>query len=416
MKIRATGNTSGWKELYFGDIIGEVGLFVDGDWIESKDQDPKGNIRLIQLADVGDGVYLNRSRRFLTSEKATELNCTFLAPGDLLIARMPDPVGRACIFPGDEKDSVAAVDICIVRPDPNIACTEWLKHAVNYGKFRSLIKQYISGTTRDRISRKNLEKISVLLPPLGEQERIASILDKADAIRHSRQLSCLLAKELLNAVFLKMFGDPVENKMGWNYVTMEDIAADKKYSIVDGPFGSSLKFSDYHPDGIPIIRIQNISADGQFIDKDFLYISQQKYEELRRSAVQKGDILISRVGTLGNTCIYPGTYNKALLSTTGVCKITIDDKKANKIFLHRLIMTDSFQRQIASSASSSVQKYFNLTALKKWKLILPPLCEQERYATFVERQKQLFECIIQQNEDIFNLYQSLSQSAFRGEL
>src|SRR4051812_29891436 len=90
----------GWVQAHIGDLISRDGLFTDGDWVESKDQDPEGDVRLIQLADVGDGVYLNKSSRFLTSEKARELRCTFLNAGDLLVARMPDPLGRACIFPG----------------------------------------------------------------------------------------------------------------------------------------------------------------------------------------------------------------------------------------------------------------------------------------------------------------------------
>lgn len=91
-------------------------VFTDGDWVESKDQDPTGDVRLIQLADIGDGEYLGKSARFLTSSKARELRCTFLKPGDVLIARMPDPLGRACIFPGHLKSAVTVVDVCIVRP------------------------------------------------------------------------------------------------------------------------------------------------------------------------------------------------------------------------------------------------------------------------------------------------------------
>src|SRR6266568_6955653 len=96
----------GWALANLPDMLAQDGVFSDGDWVESKDQDPGGDVRLIQLADVGDGSYRNRSARFLTSSKAHELGCTFLQPGDVLIARMPDPLGRACLFPGDAKASV----------------------------------------------------------------------------------------------------------------------------------------------------------------------------------------------------------------------------------------------------------------------------------------------------------------------
>jgi type I restriction enzyme S subunit len=89
----------GWAIATIAELIAQDGIFRDGDWVESKDQDLLGNVRLIQLADVGDGVYRNRSNRYLTREKAIELDCTFLEPGDILIARMPDPLGRRVFFP-----------------------------------------------------------------------------------------------------------------------------------------------------------------------------------------------------------------------------------------------------------------------------------------------------------------------------
>ena len=83
----------GWAVTTIPDLIAETGVFDDGDWVESKDQDPLGEVRLVQLADVGDGEYRNRSSRFLTQAKADELRCTALQPGDVLIARMPEPLG-----------------------------------------------------------------------------------------------------------------------------------------------------------------------------------------------------------------------------------------------------------------------------------------------------------------------------------
>lgn len=147
----------GWIMGGIDDLLGDGGLFCDGDWVESKDQDPAGDVRLIQLADVGDGEYRNRSKRFLTSAKAAQLRCTFLAPGDLLVARMPDPLGRACMFPGDEKTSVTVVDVCIVRLASS-ANARWLMHQLNSPQLRQIIASRQSGSTRLRISRTNLAR------------------------------------------------------------------------------------------------------------------------------------------------------------------------------------------------------------------------------------------------------------------
>ena len=151
---------------------------MDGDWVESKDQDAEGDVRLIQLADVGDGVYLNRSNRFLTSNKARELRCTFLEPGDALIARMPDPLGRACIFPGDQKKSVTVVDVCIVRTGAGGANHRWLMWAINSPDFRVNVAAKQSGSTRKRISRSHLATLPLHVPPLREQQRIAEETEK----------------------------------------------------------------------------------------------------------------------------------------------------------------------------------------------------------------------------------------------
>jgi type I restriction enzyme S subunit len=153
-------------------------VFIDGDWVESVDQDPNGDVRLIQLADVGDGVYRDRSERFLTRAKAKELGCTFLERGDVLIARMPDPLGRACIFPGDDKAAVTVVDVCIVRTGKGGADHRWLMHFINAPEFRMSVAGLQSGSTRKRISRGNLATLSLPVPPLDEQQRIVAEIDK----------------------------------------------------------------------------------------------------------------------------------------------------------------------------------------------------------------------------------------------
>jgi restriction endonuclease S subunit len=168
----------GWRAASLPDLIGPQGLFIDGDWVESKDQDPSGDVRLIQLADVGDGTYRNRSDRFMTLESAKRLGCTFLKAGDLLIARMPDPLGRACLFPGDSKEAVTVVDVAVVRPENSDVNTRWLMYSVNAPQFRKAVASLQSGSTRQRISRRNLSKIVFALPPPAMQRAVVAEIEK----------------------------------------------------------------------------------------------------------------------------------------------------------------------------------------------------------------------------------------------
>ena len=168
-----------WVHASLDQLVPPDGVFSDGDWVETKDQDPSGDVRLIQLADVGERAFLDQSARFLTSSRAEALKCTYLQKGDLLVARMPEPLGRACIFPlSGEQRFVTAVDVCIVRLGSRSIDRKFLMHAINSPHLRAAIDEHKSGSTRKRISRKNLARISIPVAPLTEQHRIVARIEE----------------------------------------------------------------------------------------------------------------------------------------------------------------------------------------------------------------------------------------------
>ncbi len=79
----------GWVGAQLEELICTDGVFSDGDWVESKDQDPDGGIRLLQLADIGESKFLNKSQRYVNNEQHERLRCTEVLEGGILIARMP---------------------------------------------------------------------------------------------------------------------------------------------------------------------------------------------------------------------------------------------------------------------------------------------------------------------------------------
>lgn len=185
------------------------GIFCDGDWVESKDQDPNGSIRLLQLADIGDGEFRNKSSRWLRPDQAERIGVTYVEEGDILIARMPDPLGRACIVPKLETPSITAVDVAILRVSRDDVDSRWLMWWLNSPQTRATIAALASGTTRQRITRKNLEALDLILPPLDEQRRIVETLDdclsRLDSTRKSiasqKTWLSTLRKSLLNQAF-----------------------------------------------------------------------------------------------------------------------------------------------------------------------------------------------------------------------
>ncbi len=98
----------GWEYKKLGEVCT---LLTDGDWVESKDQSESG-IRLIQTGNIGNGFYKDKteSSKYISEETFSKLNCTEIFEGDILISRLPDPIGRACIIPNNSTRMITAVD------------------------------------------------------------------------------------------------------------------------------------------------------------------------------------------------------------------------------------------------------------------------------------------------------------------
>jgi type I restriction enzyme S subunit len=192
------------------------GFIADGDWIESKDQDPNGGIRLIQLADIGDRQFLNKSQRYINEKTLHQLNCTLLHEGDVLIARMPDPLGRACVFPKLDQPAITAVDICIVRPNSELADSDWLSFVLNTPKVRQEIQSHAQGATRARVPTGKLKQLELNCPTVAEQRQIAARLkDQLAEIETARQAAQvqlsdtrLLRSRMLKAFFAELDAAP----------------------------------------------------------------------------------------------------------------------------------------------------------------------------------------------------------------
>lgn len=181
-------------------------VFCDGDWIESKDQSESG-IRLVQTGNVGNGVFVEKEarKRFVSAETFDRLHCTEIFAGDILISRLPDPAGRACIVPALSERMITAVDCTIVRPDDKRLTTEYLVQFYQSSVHFKYVNNMLAGGTRQRVSRGNLEEEEVLLPSLEEQRLIADFLSDFDEAIAAAKKELELWKELKKGLLQQMF-------------------------------------------------------------------------------------------------------------------------------------------------------------------------------------------------------------------
>ena len=289
--------------------IAKGGQFSDGDWVESKDQDPTGGVRLTQLADVGVGKFRDRSDRWLREDQAARLGCIFLKPDDVLVARMPDPLGRACLVPGSIGRAVTVVDVAIIRLSRSDIDPRYLMWALNAPLAQQQVVSMQSGTTRKRVSRKNLATVKIPIPLIEEQRRIVDILeghlsrlDAASIVLRNQmaRLAALRQSALTNAhreVIAK----------GAGVASIGQVATTDLGKMLDAKRAA----------GAPTPYLRNINVRwGRFDLADVSDVPLSDHER-KRFALAPGDLLVCEGGEPGRCAVWTGTerlmtYQKAL--------------------------------------------------------------------------------------------------------
>ena len=216
--------------------------FIDGDWIESKDQSEDG-IRLVQTGNVGYGYFKDKEdkSRYISEETFNRLHCTEIFAGDILVSRLPDPIGRACIIPEGIGRMITAVDCSIIRLKDVILPEYFISYTMT-STYSAQINEVTTGTTRRRVSRANLGNVLVPCPSLEAQRQFVAISQQADKSKFVG----------FKSRFIEMFGDPVSWQTDTSLPTLNDTV-----NVISGfPFDSE-KF-DTEGVGTPLIRIRDI--------------------------------------------------------------------------------------------------------------------------------------------------------------
>ncbi|MBO1632287.1 restriction endonuclease subunit S [Yersinia pseudotuberculosis] len=200
--IRIRSFEGDWEETNLKDICE---LFTDGDWIESKDQSSEG-IRLIQTGNIGLNQFIDKKERakWVSLSTFQELKCKEVLSGDILISRLPEPAGRACIIPPKNYRMITVVDCTIVRVAEHCDNRFLVQH-LSLRSYFNKINNLLAGGTRQRISRGNLAGFIIKLPSLSEQQKIGTYFYKLDEIiaQHQHKHKKLLT--LKQAMLQKMF-------------------------------------------------------------------------------------------------------------------------------------------------------------------------------------------------------------------
>ncbi len=203
---------------------------------------------------------------------------------------------------------------------------------------------------------------------------------------------------------------------GWQVIRLEDLCEPGKQAIVDGPFGSNLKRSDYVEDGIPVLKIQNIKENA-IILKKMDYVRQQKYEELARHSFAEGDIVMTKLGDpLGVSAIVKGIPNGLIVADL----VRIRPSKVLNNFLCYQLNSPRIQKYINEQQKGTTRPRVNLTMIRELPIYMPPIDEQHKIIEILEDHLSRLNASVASadvmEKQFAGLRRSLMQAAFTGQL
>ena len=376
-KIRFKGYCNDWERRKLESLCD---VFTDGDWIEAKDQSDSG-IRLVQTGNVGTTEYLDKenNKKWISEETFERLHCKEIYEGDILISRLPEPAGRACIMPNLGVRMITAVDCTIVRTS-NEYDSKYLVQFLSTPMYFKVVNSFLGGGTRQRISRGNLSGIDIPIPPtIDEQREIGKYFDTIDHLITLHQRQCENTKKLKKFMLQKMF--PKKNQKNpeirfagftndWERRKLGDIANVTKLAGFE--FTEHVVYSD--EGNIIALRGLNIK-NGQLILDDVKYIDGSNFSKLSRSKLFIDDIMFTYVGTVGEVAIIKENDRFYLAPNVSRIRVKSDDSPK---FISHYMRTDNFKNKVIFPLiATSSQPALSMENIRKFTINIPISREEQ---------------------------------------
>ena len=344
------------------------------------------------------GTYLDTTGKKITREGFESCSTQMLPTGSVLFSSRA-PIGLVAI---------AECDLCTNQGFKSFICGDKVDPLYLYYYLRKItptIQHLGRGATFKEVSAEIVGNITIPLPPLDEQKRIATLLQQTELLLAKRRQALALADEFLKSVFLDLFGDPQTNPKGWPLVELQTCYPQTKEGTKCGPFGSALKKEAYIDNGIPVWRLENI-RNSRFDPRECLYISSDKFKELQSYAVENGDIIISRAGTVGKMCVVEYDGGPSIISTN-IIRLRLDKHKLLPGHFVALMIYCKGRVGRLKTGPEGAYTHMNTGILNQLPIPLPPIREQERFAEITIKIDMMKARQHASEQELHNLFESL---------
>lgn len=396
------------KTVRVGDVADQIRgvTFAKGDAV---DRPTPGFSAVLRAGNIQDAGLLFNDLVYVPTARISPKQ--FVRENDVLIAASSgsvDVVGKSARSLCDFDGGFGAF-LKVLRPSAAVD-PSYFAHFFQTRRYRQTVSALAAGANINNLKNEHLDDLILPLPPIGEQRRIAAILDHVDAIRTVRRQTLSHLDDLAKAMFLDMFGGH-----SGQYLTVADIADPNRGSIRTGPFGSQLLHSEFVDSGVAVLGLDNVVGNS-FNWGERRYITREKYSGLSRYTVHPGDVLVSIMGTCGKCVVVPSDIGEAI-NTKHICAITVDSSRILPDFLRAAFLWHPrSRRHLAQQTKGSIMDGLNMGIIKAMPVPLPSMGLQKRFVDQLLAQGELRRSADASQAREGELFASLQSRAFRGEL
>jgi type I restriction enzyme S subunit len=391
-------------EVEFGSLF----QFIRNGMNIKQDKSGRG-LPISRIETISNGI-VDPSRVGFAGLEEDDCRHWLLSDGDILFSHINsvEHLGKSAVYEGLPHRLVHGMNLLCLRANQERILPRYAHYLMKSPRFRSQFAKSIKpAVNQASVSISDLRKITVQLPPLAEQRRIAAILDAADALRQKRRQALRLLDQLTQAIFVEMFGDPISNTRSWPVTPLDEVIPKERPLT----YGILMPGEDVEG-GVLYVRVVDMK-DGAIDLSGIRRTTPEISQQYKRSLLQSGDLLISIRGHVGRTAIVPRELTGANITqdTARIYSTTFDLR-----FLQGVLRHPSTQIWFARRTKGAAVKGINLGDLRQLPVISPSRADQERFADTISKLEAAKAAMTKQFSGVNSLFASLQHRAFRGEL
>jgi type I restriction enzyme M protein len=350
-----------WKKATLGDVCDEISVRIDN-------PASLGHARFVGLEHFDSGDL--KIRRWGTTESLESAMKVF-SSGDVLFARRNAYLKRASLA---DFDGVCSGDAIVLRERHETIVPGFLAFLLNTNRFWEFAIANAAGTMSRRVNGKTLMRFEFDLPPLDQQRRIGEILWAVDEASEAQLKLRSDLTEHLQALRRSLYSG---NKC--KMVQVRDVGDKTRQVVQVGPFGGSLCSRHFVSDGVPVVKVNNITGDNQIDLTGAVFVSKAHASSLSRYEVRAGDILIAAQGDTTGRSGLAGAESDGAIISQHLARVAVDSQLCRPQFLAEIFRADELQRQVDAVKMKTTRPGLNTDDVEAFSIPLPGLDEQDRF-------------------------------------